>query len=53
MARYGEYKPYVHLLYWQLSPDGRVRGIQGDVDIDVFNGSEEQFKRYLRAQTVK
>lgn len=53
VARYGEYKPYVHLLYWQLSPDGRVRGIQGDVDIDVFNGSEEQFKRYLRTQTVK
>ncbi len=39
VARYGEYKPYVHLLYWQLSPDGRVRGIRGDVDIDVFNGS--------------
>lgn len=53
VARYGEYKPYVHLLYWQLSPDGRVRGIRGDVDIDVFNGSEEQFKRYLRTQTVK
>ena len=26
---------------------------QGDVDIDVFNGSEEQFKRYLRAQNRK
>lgn len=53
-GRYGEYKPYLcHLSYWQLSPDGRVRGIQGDVDIDVFNGSEEQFKRYLRTQTVK
>ncbi|MCD8318320.1 MAG: glycosyl hydrolase family 25 [Paraprevotella sp.] len=53
IARYGEYKPYVHLLYWQLSPDGRVEGIKGEVDIDVFNGTEEQFKKYLRTQTVR
>ena len=53
VARYGEYKPYVHLLYWQLSPDGTVRGIRGGVDIDVFNGSKAQFERYLRTQTVK
>ena len=53
VARYGEYKPYVHLLYWQLSPDGTVRGIRGGVDIDVFNGSKAQFERYLQTQTVK
>ena len=53
VARYGEYKPYVHLLYWQLSPDGTVEGIRGHVDIDVFNGTEEQFRHYLRTQTVK
>ncbi len=52
VARYGEYKPYVHLLYWQLSPDGTVKGIRGHVDIDVFNGTEEQFRRYLRTQAV-
>ncbi len=38
IARYGEYKPDVHLVYWQLSPDGRVNGIHGDVDINVYNG---------------
>lgn len=38
IARYGEYKPDVNLVYWQLSPDGRVRGIQTEVDINVYNG---------------
>lgn len=49
IARYGQYRPYVKLLYWQLSPFGRVRGINGSVDIDVFNGSMEQFKRYVNS----
>lgn len=40
IARYGEYKPDVNLIYWQLSADGRVRGIHGDVDINVYNGFE-------------
>lgn len=53
IARYGEYRPYVHLLHWQLSPDGRVRGIRGDVDIDVFNGTREQFRDYLEAACVR
>lgn len=38
IARYGEYKPDVNLIYWQLSPDGRVNGIHGEVDINVLNG---------------
>ncbi len=38
IARYGQYKPDVHLVYWQLSADGRVNGIHGDVDINVYNG---------------
>lgn len=38
IARYGEYKPDVNLIYWQLSPDGRVNGIYGEVDINVLNG---------------
>ena len=38
IARYGEYKPDVRLLYWQLCQDGRVAGIHGAVDINVFNG---------------
>ena len=53
VARYGEYRPYVHLLCWQLSPDGTVRGIRPRVDIDVFNGSQEQFRHFLRTKAVK
>ena len=40
IARYGEYKPDVNLVYWQLCQDGRVSGIRGPVDINVFNGFE-------------
>lgn len=50
VARYGEFKPYVHLLHWQLTPYGRVRGITGEVDINIFNGTSEQFGAYLKRQ---
>ena len=53
VARYGQYRPYVHLLHWQLSPHGRVTGIRGEVDINVFNGTKEQFREYLRTHCVK
>ena len=43
IARYGEFKPYVKLTFWQLSPDGKVRGIHGDVDINVYNGTKSDF----------
>ncbi len=46
IARYGEYRPEVKLLFWQLTPYGRVRGIQGDVDINVFNGYREHFHKF-------
>lgn len=45
IARYGEYKPEVNLVYWQLCPDGRVRGIHTEVDINVFNGFEAEWKK--------
>ncbi len=45
IARYGEYKPYVRLLHWQLTPNGRVRGIHTEVDINVFNGTKEDFAK--------
>ena len=48
IARYGEYKPDVKLVYWQLSPTGRVEGITGDVDINVFNGYQGQFSEFVR-----
>lgn len=33
---------------WQHSHVGRVPGIKGDVDLDTFNGSAEDFARWLR-----
>lgn len=53
IARYGEYKPDVKLAFWQLSPDGRVRGIEGLVDINVFNGYRTQFNEFLKQETVR
>ena len=48
IARYGQYKPDVKLVYWQLCPDGRVQGITGPVDINVFNGYQGQFEEFVR-----
>jgi len=48
IARYGEYKPDVKLVFWQLSSDGHVNGIKGPVDINVFNGYQGQWDEFLR-----
>ena len=53
IARYSEYKPDVKLTYWQLCPDGRVAGILGDVDINVFNGYKNQFEKFIEEETIK
>lgn len=53
IARYGEYKPDVRLSIWQLCPDGRVTGIQGHVDINVFNGYQSEFEHFLENATIK
>lgn len=50
VARYGEFKPYVKLLHWQLTPYGTVRGIHGEVDVNVFNGTRQQFDAYVSQQ---
>jgi lysozyme len=50
IARYGEYRPDVRLVFWQLSPDGRVSGITPLVDINVFNGDREQFEEFATSQ---
>ncbi|MCH3981082.1 MAG: glycosyl hydrolase family 25 [Prevotella sp.] len=52
IARYGEFKPDIRLVYWQLCPDGRVKGIHGAVDINVFNGYKNQFEEFERTQTI-
>lgn len=53
IARYGEYRPDVRLLLWQLCPDGKVNGIHGDVDINVFNGYQDRFDLFLKTQLIK
>ena len=53
IARYGEYKPDLHLAIWQLSADGRVRGIFGEVDINVFNGYEGQWNEFLQHECIR
>ena len=53
IARYGAYKPDVHLAIWQLSSDGRVKGIVNEVDINVFNGYEGQWQEFLSEECIK
>lgn len=53
IARYGEYKPDVRLAFWQLCPDGRVKGITGEVDINVFNGYKHQFEEFVATKSIK
>lgn len=48
IARYGEYKPELNLVFWQLSPDGRVRGIKTEVDINVFNGFQDEWEKFCK-----
>lgn len=50
IARYGQYRPNIHLAFWQLTPYGRVDGIHGEVDINVFNGYKEQFDEFLQGK---
>lgn len=52
IARYGEFKPDVKLAIWQLCPDGRVSGIRGAVDINVFNGYSDQFEDFLEKNCI-
>ena len=53
IARYGEYKPDIHLSIWQLSGDGHVKGIQSEVDLNVFNGYQGQWNEFLREQCIR
>ena len=53
IARYGEYKPDVHLAIWQLSADGHVSGITPEVDINVFNGYQGQWEEFLHDNCIR
>jgi len=48
IARYSEFMPDFKLVFWQLSPEGRVRGITGYVDINVFNGYQAEFEKFTK-----
>ena len=48
IARYSQYRPDVKLLFWQLCADGKVNGITGPVDVNVFNGYQGQFEEFKR-----
>ena len=37
-----------NVVAWQFCSDGRVNGISGDVDLDLFYGSKEQWLAYAR-----
>ena len=43
----------MRLAIWQLSPDGRVSGIRGEVDINVFNGYRDQFEEFVEQHKIQ
>jgi lysozyme len=40
-------KPRQNWMFWQFSERGRVQGIEGFVDLDVFHGSGPEFEALL------
>lgn len=40
-----------NVVAWQFCSDGRVNGIGGDVDLDLFYGSKEQWLSYARGDS--
>lgn len=46
LAKYNENHPYTKFNIWQFSDCGRVRGIIGDVDLNVFNGTRDDFVKW-------
>ena len=49
IARYSDRKPYLSRSkqwdFWQYGDNGRLNGIDGDVDLNVFNGSLEELEK--------
>lgn len=44
IARYGGSEPSMHHLLWQCTDNGKVGGITGPTDVDVFRGSMRDLK---------
>lgn len=47
LAKYHAKHPYTKYNIWQFADDGHVKGIVGDVDINVFNGNRKEFEKWL------
>ena len=47
-SRYGDH-PFV---FWQYTGTGVVPGIKGNADVNVFNGSEAAFRKWVSANTL-
>lgn len=45
--------PPRHFLFWQYSHTGRMPGVKGEVDLNVFNGSEADFKQFIKPFTAQ
>lgn len=50
IAKYHERHPYTRFCIWQFGSKGRVKGIYGNVDLNVFNGNRKEFERWCEAE---
>lgn len=48
LAKYHQNHPYTKFLIWQFADNGKVKGIIGDVDLNVFNGSRKDFDKWRK-----
>ena len=46
ICSFSEYPLDADWQFWQFNHHGRIKGIRGDVDINVFNGSKKEFEEY-------
>jgi len=46
------FAPWPSWLFWQHSQSGSVPGIVGNIDLDRWNGSPEEFETWITAQTI-
>ena len=47
IARYGGKEPSRHHAIWQCAESGRVEGVTGPVDIDIFRGSKADLRLFM------
>ena len=49
LPRYGGWNKW---LLWQMSSSGRIDGYSNNIDIDLFNGSEEEYRKYFSLDEI-